>query len=958
MPSRVRRPGWALTAVLAAAVVAAWPARHTTSAQAAPVPALVFVSRAIPTEGTVYWNVPRGLPGAMAYSRFQVASPGRLLVRESDGQIRVLVDGSQPASNAFRLVDVNAPDVSWDGQRIVFAGLPEGNYSRLPVSGPGAWRLFVINLDGTGLRQLTVSDRNVDLSQFGSLASTFATYDDTDPAWLPDGRIVFSSTRWPGIAQYGAARSTNLFVVNANGSGMHRITGEKNGADRPLVDPLTGRIVYSRWWRNFRFASNDLSTVVHPNGGFRRHLGLIATTDTELGGIPGGPNNLQRNSWHLISITPDGSDMVQFAGESGLFFEAEDYNHAYGGSFAPDGSLFANFFPMKNGTEAAGFGGVRRFSRGIGRPRSVIGITSNLNQQYVSQSPRSFGVYVGSYAAEPEALSDGRLIVSGAPDVYQDYGLYVVNADGTGTTLLYDEPGRTEVRARVAAPRSLPPIIPDTVAHVASALPPRAQAPYDVDGTFVFDSLNVYFNAPVDVPIINAPGFGSAQLIAFFLDHQRLNPGSFERLDWPILLGTAQVQADGSVPPTPLPANLPLFEQLRSAQMTVPFTGRGSRGATPGAAHVAGMNYGRTGARVRCVGCHAGHTMIPVPPSDEEARWTNLAPGATIVQSSVDPALENTDGLVDRRARTGRPEWFWRSHPSQSPNGQWVGLQFPQALRVRTVRLYNPPQSDTLTTRVQSARVRLFADANGQREVASVTTGPISDDGTDVPFGDVVARMVGIEFLNVTGRTRYMNVASLAEVEVIARGEGAAACVAPAAPGALGASVAGSRVSLAWQPPASGAPDGYVVEAGSSPGLANLAVLPLAGAGSSFAIDAPNGRYYVRVRAANACGTGPASNEVVVDVPGTCPAPPPPSGVNASVSGGTVSLGWPAVPGAAGYVLEAGSTPGASNVFVGPVPGPGLQAAPPAGRYYVRVRARSACGGVSAPSAEVLVNVP
>ena len=26
--------------------------------------------------------------------------------------------------------------------------------------------------------------------------------------------------------------------------------GERHGVDRPLVDPLTGKIVYSRWWRN------------------------------------------------------------------------------------------------------------------------------------------------------------------------------------------------------------------------------------------------------------------------------------------------------------------------------------------------------------------------------------------------------------------------------------------------------------------------------------------------------------------------------------------------------------------------------------------------------------------------------------------------------------------------------------------------------------------------------------
>ena len=352
---------WLGAVVVLAALVTGWPSPHVTRAQGAPVPPLVFVSRAIPTQGTVYWNVPRGLPGVAAYSRFQVSSPGRLLVRESTGAIRVLVDGGNPSSNAFRLVDVSAPDVSYDGQRVVFAGLPEGTYSRAPLTNPNAWRLYVINLNGTGLRQLTFSDRNIDLSQFGSLANQFRNYDDTDPVWLPDGRVVFASTRWPGYGQYGGVRSSNLFVVNADGTGLHRITSEKNGGDRPLVDPLTGRVVYARWWRNFRLASNHLSTVTAPDGSFRQHLGLVSTRDAgALGGVPGGPGNLLRNSSQLASIRPDGTGLMQFAGESGLFLSGEDINHAYGGSFAPDGTLYANFFPMANGTEASGFGGIRR----------------------------------------------------------------------------------------------------------------------------------------------------------------------------------------------------------------------------------------------------------------------------------------------------------------------------------------------------------------------------------------------------------------------------------------------------------------------------------------------------------------------------------------------------------------------------------------------------------------------
>ena len=104
-------------------------------------------------------------------------------------------------------------------------------------------------------------------------------------------------------------------------------------------------------------------------------------------------------------------------------------------------------------------------------------------------------------------------------------------------TKLYDNPGTTELRARVVRPRPLPPIVADTIAQVPSLLPPSAAGPYNGDGTFTFDALNVYANAPVDADIVSAPPVGSAATIRFFIDHQRSSTGSFPALDWPILLG-------------------------------------------------------------------------------------------------------------------------------------------------------------------------------------------------------------------------------------------------------------------------------------------------------------------------------------------------------------------------------------------------------------------------------------
>ena len=90
---------------------------------------------------------------------------------------------------------------------------------------------------------------------------------------------------------------------------------------------------------------------------------------------------------------------------------------------------------------------------------------------------------------------------------------------------------------------------------------------------------------------------------------------------------------------------------------------------------------------------------------------------------------------------------------------------------------------------------------------------------------------------------------------------------APLAP-ALSAAVAARRVDLRWTLPThSPASTRYVLEVGGSPGSSDIGAIPV---GESLALTvpvAPPGRYFVRVRAVNATGTGAASNEVVVDVP-------------------------------------------------------------------------------------------
>jgi predicted phage tail protein len=193
----------------------------------------------------------------------------------------------------------------------------------------------------------------------------------------------------------------------------------------------------------------------------------------------------------------------------------------------------------------------------------------------------------------------------------------------------------------------------------------------------------------------------------------------------------------------------------------------------------------------------------------------------------------------------------------------------------------------------------------------------------------------------------------------------AAGALVPSAPTALTGSSSGSTVMLTWSAPTGDPATGYVVEAGSAPGLANLANFATGTAATTLtAPNVPAGTYYVRVRASNGSGTGAASNEVVVTVgsaPAGCAAAPGvPSGLTiVSNTGGTVVLSWnPASGSPSTYVVEAGSSSGASDLVssdLGSAASTLTATGVGAGTYYVRIRARNACGTSGASNEAVVV---
>ena len=174
--------------------------------------------------------------------------------------------------------------------------------------------------------------------------------------------------------------------------------------------------------------------------------------------------------------------------------------------------------------------------------------------------------------------------------------------------------------------------------------------------------------------------------------------------------------------------------------------------------------------------------------------------------------------------------------------------------------------------------------------------------------------------------------------------------------------VTGSTLTFAWQAPVLGPrPDGYLVDAGTAPGLANLGTFPVA-TSPLIVDDVPAGTYHLQVRARNTAATGAASPTVTVDVgASTCTVAPTATDVpSVMVTGDTVEVTWQPTSGATptSYVVEAGTAEGRRDIgafATGSLAQFAVNGVP-AGVYFVRVVAENACGrSPASPDAVVRV---
>ena len=231
--------------------------------------------------------------------------PGGRLCRANlrTGEVTALLDDPEGT--------VRDPQLHYDAQRILFSYRPGGTEH---------FHLHEVNVDGSGLRQLTDG-----------------ACDDIEPTYLPDGDIIFCSSRCNRYVNCYMTKVATLYRCGPDGGGVRELSAniEHDNTPWPLSD---GRVMYQRWeyvdrsMVNFHhlWAMNPDGTGqmilhgnLHPGGvfidakpiptsgevlfihspghGMSEHQGYVGIIDPRLG--PG-----ERSAQQIITATPDFRD--------------------------------------------------------------------------------------------------------------------------------------------------------------------------------------------------------------------------------------------------------------------------------------------------------------------------------------------------------------------------------------------------------------------------------------------------------------------------------------------------------------------------------------------------------------------------------------------------------------------------------------------------------------------------
>jgi len=442
-----------------------------------------------------------------------------------------------------------SPDLSFDGKRIAFAYVEcrgDTRHRRHTDPNKGHWdegrcyHVFKVNVDGSDLVQLTDG-----------------TWNEFDPAWLPNGRIVFNSERRGGYLRCGRTCPTyTLYDMNPDGSDINCLSFHETNEWNPSVTN-DGRIVYTRWDYVDRFGC----TAHHP---------WITTLD-------GADSRAVHGNFAPRSARPDMEVDIRAIPGSVKFVAtaAPHHNQAFGSLVQVNPNI----------PDDDAMGPVRRITPEVGFPESQGGTLT-----YGMPYPLSEDYYICVYDVGAEIRKGGW-----------NFGIYLVDSFGNKELLCRDEKiacmSPIPLRPRPAPPVTLS-MDPARIAARGPAYPGKpGEAAIAVvnaydgvrpwpEGT-VIKSLRVFKLLPMSVPS-GGPPFNTGKRIEFAGDS--VVPVRH-------VLGTVPVEADGSANFT-VPANVEIFFQALDANGLAI---QSMRSAT----------YLHEGERLTCAGCHEPKDRTP-----------------------------------------------------------------------------------------------------------------------------------------------------------------------------------------------------------------------------------------------------------------------------------------------------------------------------------------------------------